>query len=203
MGCVPDNLNLLLEHVRNVGSLPGCHMMELGDQQMYCHPNIPEGSAAKSYFERFGVRHTSIDLNGELGAIALDLSKPIENPDWMGTFDVVTDFGTSEHVGQKLEALYECRKNVHNFCRVRGLMVFANPKTGHWPRHGYHYFTKAHYEKLAGPCHYALLEVSEHPALHNTVDGWEIRAALLKADKIPFPSFEEFKAICEGTVFPS
>lgn len=202
MGITPLALEFLQHHISRVGGFVGLKMMELGDQQMYCHPNIPEASAAKAYFRQIGVDHTSIDLNGELGAIPIDLSKPIETPDWQKAFGVVTDFGTSEHVGKSLRALYECRRNCHNFCCQNGLLLFMNPKAGNWPEHGYHYFTQEHYTRLAPACGCELLEVSEHPTLGNSVDGWQIHACLLKVDDAPFISFEEYWKICDGTVFP-
>lgn len=201
MGLVPLSLQMLLTHARHIGGLSGNRMLELGDQQMYCHHNVPEASAAKSYFEQLGVQHTSIDLNGELGALPLDLSQRIERPEWVNGFDVVTDFGTSEHVGKGLEKLYNCRENVHRFCRPGGIMIFMNPKTGNWPGHGYHYFTMAHYLRLAPLAQYEALEVSEHPTLGNSTDGWQIHAAFRKTADNPFPSFEEFKTACVDAVF--
>ena len=209
MGIVPTSLDFLNRHLPLVGGLNNCRMMELGNQQMYWHPNIPEGSAAKSWFERMGVRHTSIDSNGELGSIKLDLSLPIERPEWIGTFDVVTDFGTGEHIGinehirKPLEGLYQCRANCHRWCRLGGIMLFMNPKTGHWPLHGFHYFTVAHYQQLAEACSYTTLELSEHPSGGNYVDGLQIHAALQKVSDVPFVTREQFTEICNSTVFPA
>lgn len=196
-------LEVLNQHIGLIGGLAGCKMMELGDQQMYCHPNIPEASAAKSWFQRMGVDHTSIDTNGELGALPLNLSKAIERAEFDGAFDVVTDFGTSEHVGPTIADLYQCRANCHRWCRVGGLMFFDNPKTGHWPKHGYHYFTVAHYQKIAEACGYKIVQLFEHPTLGNTVDGWQVYAVLMKQADAPFISEEQFAALCEQTIFKS
>jgi hypothetical protein len=203
MGLVPLTLEMLQRYIGHVGGFNGCRMMELGDQQMYCHANVPEASAAKSYFEALGVQHTSIDLNGALGAIPLDLSKPIDRPAWIQAFDVVTDFGTTEHVGRDLAALHACRQSCHAWCRPGGLLIFVNPKTGHWPGHGFHYFTTKHYEALAAACHYRVLEISENPTLGNTTDGWQVHAAFIKQEDVPFPALDEFKTICAGTVYPA
>jgi hypothetical protein len=176
-------------------------MMELGNQQMYFHASVPEGSPAKAFFAARGVRHTSVDLNGELGAVPLDLSQIVDEPDWTGAFDVVTDFGTSEHIGPGLPTLYACRANCHNWCRAGGVMLFVNPKTGNWPGHGYHYFTVKHYEALAASAGYRLLESSEHPTLGDRPDDWMIHAALLKPINSPFISLEEFTSVCSDTLF--
>lgn len=203
MGIVPLSLDMLRAHVGVIGGLPGRKMMELGDQQMYANPDITEASPAKEWFLRQGVaEHVSIDANGLLGALPMDLSKPIDKPEWNGAFDLVTDFGTSEHVGKDLECLYNCRSNCHRWCRVGGLMIFMNPKTGHWPLHGYHYFTLAHYEALGAACQYRVLEVSEHPTLGNFTTGWQIHAAFVKTVDIPFITFSQYSDICRHTVFP-
>jgi hypothetical protein len=200
MGIVPLSLEFLRKHIGLVGGFIGCRMLELGDQQMYSHMIIVEGSAAKFFFESIGVLHTSIDVNGQFGALPIDLSKPILNPEMEKAFDVVTDFGTSEHVGPKLEHLYECRLNCHRFCRPGGILLFMNPKTGHWPAHGYHYFSKLFYERIALAAGYGLLEISEHPTLGNTFDGWQVHAAFQRRLQ-DFPDFQEFSRICDGTLF--
>lgn len=201
MGLVPLSLKMLQTHIAHVGGFNNCRMLELGDQQMYCHHNVPEASAAKSYFEQLGVHHTSVDLNGELGALPINLALRIEDPAWEGAFDVVTDFGTTEHVGPEVAHLHACRENVHRFCRPGGLMVFMNPKVGNWPGHGYHCFTLQHYHKLAEAMNYQVLEVSEHPTLGNSTDGWQIHAALLKNGDAPFLNLEQYTALCQETVF--
>jgi Methyltransferase domain len=203
MGCVPLTLETVQRHIARVGGFGGCRMMELGCQQMYCHRNIPEGSAAKSWFTRLGCQHTSIDMNGELGALQLNLADPIEKPEWDNQFDVVTDFGTTEHVGPSLTALYNCRANCHRWCRPGGLMFFNNPKTGHWPHHGYHFFTLEHYQKLASACNYGIVDLWEHPTLGNHIDGYQTFAVLVKQDATPFIPEQQFVELCQGTVFKS
>ena len=204
MGVVPLSLQTLQSHAHRVGGLAGCRMLELGNQQMYCHPAIPEGSAAKEWFKAHGViQHVSIDLNGLLGALPMDLSQPIEKPEFNNAFDIVTDFGTSEHVGKNLIDLYHCRANCHRWCRPLGIMIFMNPKTGHWPGHGYHCFTLQHYHALAKACRYVALEVSEAPSCGNYINGWQIHAALWKQEDAPFISFTHYKEICAQTVFPT
>lgn len=203
MGLTHHALHIIETFIGNVGGFNGCRMVELGSQQVYRIPNVPEESAAKSYFEQRGVKHTSIDMTGDLGAVPLDLSKPINGAEWRGTFDVVTDMGTSEHVGPELEKLHVCRWNCHNFCRRGGLMFFINPKTGNWPQHGFHYFTNAHYEKLAAACRYGILYLADHPAMGNTRDGWQVNAVLAKLDDVPFVPYDQFARLCEGTVLKS
>jgi hypothetical protein len=203
MGIVPLSQEMLFKHVGAVGGLAGCRLMELGSQQMYCVPGIAEGSPAKDWFKAQGVKeHVSVDLNAQHGAVPVDLSKAVPHPEWLGAFDLVTDFGTSEHVGPGLEALYHCRGNCHDWCRPGGLLLFMNPKTGHWPGHGYHFFTMEHYLRLATACGYRVLEISEHPTLGNSIDGWQIHAALQRTVDAAFLPYDAYVALCDGTVFP-
>jgi hypothetical protein len=159
-----------------VPELSDTRMFELGDQQMYCHQDIEEGSAAKVWFESQDVKHTSIDLNGLLGAEKYDLSQPIDRPEWVGAFDIVTDFGTSEHVAN----LYQCFKTCHDVCKLDGLIIHSNPKIGNWPGHGFHYFTEIFYRILCDTGLYQPVDISENYACGNSVDGWQINATLRK-----------------------
>lgn len=201
MGMVPLSLETLMRYIHLVGGLNGCRMMELGDQQMMTFSMIPEGISAKEVLATKGVKHTSIDINGELGALPLDLSTKLEQPEWHESFDVVTDFGTSEHVGPGLAALWQCRENCHRWCRPGGIMVFMNPRTLHWPQHGVHYFTPLHYERVAAACSYKVLEISEHPACGNAMTGIQVHAVLQKRSSAPFVTKEQFLDICQGSVF--
>ncbi len=97
MGLVIDYLEYIQECANaTIGNLAGKRMLELGDQTIDTD-QIPE-STGKEYYENRGVLHTSFDLNGNHGALRVDLSKPIRNPDWLGAFDIITNSGTSEHV---------------------------------------------------------------------------------------------------------
>jgi hypothetical protein len=96
----------------------------------------------KPYFEGLGYRHVSVDLNGENGALRMDLTKPLN----LGTFDMVTNIGTSEHVERNQEA---CWRNICEALHVGSVLVSATPAPGHWVWHGYWYPTREFYEGLA------------------------------------------------------
>jgi hypothetical protein len=133
----------------------GLRMLELGDQKI--HPEIIVGSKcerlwAKDYFEEMGIHHYSIDWNGSHGAYPLDLSKPITDRFWFNRFDVVTNFGTVEHV----EGQYECWRNIHNFTKIDGLMIHALPFI--WPNHCNYYYGKNFVVNLAAYNKYEVLD---------------------------------------------
>lgn len=202
MGIVPLSRDFLLTHVHLIGGLKGSRMLELGNQQLFCHPDIPHGSSAKPWFTELGVHHTSVDINGCDGALKLDLSKPIHNPDWHCAFDILTDFGTSEHVGPSLKDLFHCRENSHRWTRIGGILLFMNPKTKSWPGHGHHYFTLLHYSRLALATGYEVLELSESEPFGSFRDGWQIHCALRKTSD-RFVSLDDYVALCQETIFPS
>ncbi len=143
-----------------LGDLAGMHMLELGDQVILTK-RIPE-STGKEYYENRGVHHTSFDINGEHGALRVDLSKPISNRDWVSAFDIVTNSGTSEHI-EPFTSQYECFMNIHNCLRQGGIAVHLVPdivelkRRGHWRKHCNNYYSHEFFALLAELNGYALL----------------------------------------------
>jgi hypothetical protein len=168
---------------------------ELGSQNLY-HSDYPSAPYAKMWYEERGFLYECIDLNGENNALRYDLSQPFAPPD--DKRGLITDFGTSEHVGNgkhEPKAFYNCWLNKHNLCAVGGLIVSENPKTGNWPKHGFNYYTEEFYHGLAKANGYEILEIGEHPAMWNTTDGWNIYCVLKKTSDQPFMKFTEFKKL--------
>jgi len=80
----------------------------------------------KTHFENMGISHTSIDWNGKDGALPLNLNELIA----LDPADVVTNFGTSEHVlNQEM-----CFENIHNLSKK--WIVHQVPLVGNWKTHG-------------------------------------------------------------------
>lgn len=214
-------------------------VLELGSQNLYLNNEKNPPFASEWYVGR-GMKYTCIDLAGDNMALKIDLSKPIElvvvdkgatpGPSTMNPkpldfkpfkliFDLVTDFGTSEHVVRMkaftsvpfhdghinsiypdgvedaLLGFYHCWKNKHDVLKKGGFMVNVNPKTGNWPDHGYHYYTLAFYEKLAELCGYQIIQLEEHAAMGNVLNGWNICCILMKLNDKEFISLEEFKTL--------
>jgi hypothetical protein len=99
--------------------LPVETMIELGNKRT-------KELVWKDHFESMGISHTSIDLNGKDGALRLDLNFPIDLP----PADVVTNFGTSEHVSNQ-EA---CFDNIDRLSKK--WIVHQVPLIGNWKGHG-------------------------------------------------------------------
>jgi len=177
-------------------------IMELGNQRMKWHE---AGSAKKYFLEHEGAKeHVSIDMNGKSGALRLDLSKDltIAHPEWKGHFDFVTNYGTAEHVDN---GIYECFKNIHDFCREGGVIVNDGPPTCGCPWHSpYHYYPHF-FSTLATACEYKLLlrdarAVRGRRRLCHHKDRTLEIAMYQKVNNNPFISKEKFEAL-EGVSY--
>ena len=180
---------------------------ELGSQNLYIDDNPTPPFASKWYQDK-GLEYHCIDLAGDNGAITYDLAYyiPFGFP-----FDLVTDFGTSEHVVQmdgmkkvsfhdghihsvypdgikSIEAgFYKCIMNKHFLLKVGGICISVNPKTGQWKGHGYSYYTKEFYTELCRIMEYELLELGEY--------GGQIFCIFRKVNDTEFMSEEEFSKL--------
>ena len=116
-----------------IKDLPTGSMCELGAKQ---------AEKYKRHFEYLGWNHVSIDLNGTGGALPLDLQQPIDVAAIGGPFDVVTNFGTSEHVNEQ----EPCWRNIHALLRTGGTLVSCTPLD--WPKHGRWYPSEEWYRQF-------------------------------------------------------
>lgn len=124
----------------------GLRWCELGDQVMLYRKNKP----AKKRYEKLGVEHVSLDLNGRHGALPVDLCKPVTG---LGVFDVVTNYGTAEHVDNQ----YEVFKNIHNLCKVGGIIIHFMPAVGYWEGHSRYHYSLDFAANLAVQCQYRVI----------------------------------------------
>lgn len=108
-------------------------MLELGNKVTMA------GVVYKDVFKAMGIEHVSVDWNGRNGALKLDLREPLH----LGQFDMVTNFGTSEHVDRQ-EPVW--RNMVE---ATRKVLICSTPYPGDWKWHGKYYPTKAFYHMLA------------------------------------------------------
>ena len=106
--------------------LVGSTMLELGNKK-----NARLGLTYKAFFQSLVFRHISVDLNGEDGALKRDLCRPLD----LGTFDMVTNIGTSEHV-ENQEAVW---RNMLEALHIGSVFLSATPLPGDWLGHGHFY----------------------------------------------------------------
>lgn len=165
---------------------------EFGNQYMRV-PGIPH-SSGKEYFESLGAKHISLDLNGRTGSIKMDLSKDVllMHPEWAGAFDLVTDFGTIEHVEN---GVYEAFLNAHNLCRKGGVMLHTLPLSGCWPGHSPYHFDDVFFPRLALCSKYVVVVHSLQTTTygkHSRKPKTNVSAVMIKSRDEPFMSKEQF-----------
>lgn len=140
---LPPHEQRCFEKVELDVPITGPTMLELGSKQF---------GKYKRWFEFLGWSHTSVDLNGEGGALPLDLQEPL----YLGAFDVVTNFGTSEHVANQ----EPCWRNIHDSVCLDGFLISTTPLPGDWPEHGRWYPTLEFYQEFARRNGYEILHTS-------------------------------------------
>lgn len=190
MGINRETLNFLEETIREnkIGSL---RMVELGNQFMK-GMHIETGRIAKDYFISKGFDHTSIDKNGKDGALPISLNKEIFNTTLIKSFDILTNFGTTEHVTNQ----YICWKNIHNLVKQNGLFVHLVPLTKNWKGHGYYKYTTDFFYKLSKECNY---EILKHFIRKDLPGKDMICCSMIKLqDNVFVPEENFFKPIEEG-----
>jgi SAM-dependent methyltransferase len=173
MGYTGKSIEIILNVLKDYNIKSVC---DLGAQNNYSQPYLP-APYMKDWYESRGIKYVSIDMNGENGSLPYDLSKPLPK---MEQFDLVCDFGTGEHVNN---GFYQCLKNIDTLCKVGGIIVRENPKTGNWPGHGFNYIDMKFYIDLCKQAEYKLFVLEEHPAMNNINDGWNVIAAMQKTKK--------------------
>jgi SAM-dependent methyltransferase len=163
----------------------GLRMAELGNQSVrkeVLGVQVP----AKKLFAAMGFEHTSIDINGKDGALSIDLRAPIARPELLGAFDLVTNFGTIEHVAGQ----YEAWRNVHRLAKEGGLMLHLLPAAGSWPGHCDYRYDADFVPALAKLCGY---EILRHSTREIDRDARFVVAALRRT-AAEFPSEAAFRA---------
>jgi hypothetical protein len=149
MGVGPSILEFFNRSINlTIGGIAGRRMAELGDQKLWdLVATKPDGSRVwlKDWIEARGCHHYSIDIHGRNGSHPLDLSKPIVDPFWKSNFDIVTNFGTSEHV----EDQGSCWDNIHGLGRPGSIYIHILPEFGKYPlTHCKYFYDKEFFENL-------------------------------------------------------
>lgn len=133
----------------------GFSVCELGDQGM-CGS---EKRLAKDWYERdLGCgRYVSIDGNGRATHTA-DLNLPL--PFVLEPFDLVTDFGTGEHIFDQAQVW----RTLHYLTKPGGFIAFDRPSSG-YPKHCYYVTNECLYRDIAAANGYEVLwlEQAETP----------------------------------------
>jgi hypothetical protein len=81
---------------------------------------------AREFWTWLGLSYASIDIDGSPGSIPLDLNYDDVPAELVGKYDVVTNFGTTEHVANQLQSF----KIAHDLATPGGLMLHVLPASG-------------------------------------------------------------------------
>jgi hypothetical protein len=114
---------------------------------------LTSGGLMADVFEQCGFLHTSIDISpyGK-NVILFDLNVDTVPSSLRETFDLVTNFGTTEHILNQ----YNCFATVHDFTKLNGLMYHDLPMGGYF-FHGYFSCTPMLFFHLANANDYEIL----------------------------------------------
>jgi hypothetical protein len=81
---------------------------------------------AREFWGWLGFSYAAIDIDGSLESIPLDLNYDSPPDHMIGAYPLVTNFGTTEHVANQLNAF----KIVHDLAAHRGIMIHELPMQG-------------------------------------------------------------------------
>ena len=162
MGIMACYLSLYEQHIaplRETESIT--KMIELGAQRMSGEFKVNYGY---EHFKDLGYEVTSIDVIPEGYAVIKDLRVPSHFEEWPEYFDVLTNFGTIEHVSPTKNH-YDVWKICHDIVRPGGYYYHVMPDSeilktnGLWWGHCNHYYNKEFFELLAKENNYTILGI--------------------------------------------
>jgi len=110
------------------------------------------GAFVGEFFEKMGARYDSIDIASGYRTTILDLNHQSAPRQFVGTFDLVLNFGTTEHLLNQ----YNAFKVMHDSAKVGGYIVNALPCIGFFD-HGYVTYTPRCMFDLAGYNEYEIV----------------------------------------------
>lgn len=165
---------------------PGFSVCELGDQLIYVSPFKGRGkrgqpkqrwnrAPAEPFWRGLGCgRYETVDANGKASILA-DLNRPLDP--FPGTFDVVTNYGTAEHVFN----LAQVWATIHDLAKPGGWIATEQPTQGHVD-HGFVCVQPTMIRDMAAANGWVI----EHFEVADTPRGQVIRAIMRKTADAAF-----------------
>ncbi len=140
-----------VDEVQELYRFRGVTMLELGNKlNPKCGPDKNETVTYKAWFTGQGMQHVSVDINGEDGALPIDLRRNLRDAlaqrNQPTQYDIITNIGTTEHVRDSQTAVWA---NLWQCLKPGGWLVCCTPMPGDWWWHGEWYPTSAFYQQLA------------------------------------------------------
>lgn len=185
---------------------PGGAILELGAQQVHCRG---QEDVVRQFIEHFagrrdhgrkeirrfadggyfgelltacGFDYRSIDLINGYNTILLDLNIHAPPEELCGRFDLVTNFGTTEHLINQLLAM----KTVHEVTKPGGVIYHDLPMSGYL-QHGYFLYTPVFFSDLAAANGYRIVR-QYYSRTATPVTAPE----LMRENGFPDPDFTDF-----------
>lgn len=107
--------------------------------------------SSKPFYEILGIKdYACIDLDKHYGAITLDLNRPLEDKSLYGKYDLVTDYGTNEHIFNTAEAY----RTMHKLCKPGGILMIGQVV---YCGNGYYAYDPSFFEGIAAANNYKIL----------------------------------------------
>jgi hypothetical protein len=85
-----------------------------------------DAPAAREFWTWLGFEYAAVDIDGSSGSIPLDLNYDSVPADKLGKYQLVTNFGTTEHVANQVNAF----KIIHELTAHGGVMIHHVPLQG-------------------------------------------------------------------------
>jgi hypothetical protein len=122
-------------------------------------PELLDANApfARAFWRWLGFDYLAIDIDGSPDSVALDLNHDQVPPSLKGRYNLVTNFGTTEHVANQLNAF----KIIHELTALNGLMIHSLPAQGHF-NHGLVNYNPKFFWMLARSNGYKWIHVDYH-----------------------------------------
>ncbi len=205
MGFAKETLENLLSILKlHFTSFNSIKMLELGNQfvdNSECTDIFNAFSynstskLSKDFFDFISISCISIDNNNEDNTYFCDLRSISQDLNLINNFDIITNLGTLEHIGQYespdllLQYQYNALQNIHSFGKVGCIYYHVVPLKGYWYKHGACDYTDEFWSRFCNLCSYTIINelytISYRPDLL-------LGITYQKTEQSTFPSFDEF-----------
>lgn len=145
--------------VRALNLARGFSVCELGDQWV---THVTPHRLADEWYREMGCgRYVSIDANGK-GNLTADLNRKWSQN--IGQFDLVTDFGTGEHIFDQANVW----RTVHLLTKVNGYIAFDRPAAG-YPGHCFYLVQETLFRDMADANRYDVVRLERGETKRGTL----------------------------------